>query len=183
SCTTGNRSISVVQRSVILALSLSLVNSSARPLASRAGAAPVDGGWPRAYITGSGARLVLYEPQIASWADRKRIVMFVAASYAGKDQLTPALRTLQIEAETKNSPEVRLVDFSELTISSANFPTLSRDQLTAFVAAFDESLPREERVIGLDRVLASVDTSQVQPRNVDGVKADPPAVFSSTKPA
>ena len=30
---------------------------------------PADGGWPRAYITSSGARLVRYEPQIASWLE------------------------------------------------------------------------------------------------------------------
>jgi hypothetical protein len=31
-------------------------------------------------------------------------------------------------------------------------------------------VPRHDRVIGLDRVLAAVDTSQITPRNVDGVK-------------
>ena len=39
-------------------------------------------------------------------------------------------------------------------------------------------------MIALDRVLASVDKSQIIPRErVDGVKADPPAIFYSTTPA
>src|SRR4029077_9383361 len=37
--------------------------------------------------------------------------------------------------------------------------------------------------IGLDRVLAMVDTSIVKPRNVEGIKTDPPAILFSEKPA
>ena len=38
-------------------------------------------------------------------------------------------------------------------------------------------------VIALDRVLARLDKSQIIPKNVNGVKADPPAIFYSTTPA
>ena len=38
-------------------------------------------------------------------------------------------------------------------------------------------------MIALDRVLANLDASQIRPKNVDGVKADPPTIFFSTKPA
>src|SRR5215471_7476390 len=154
-----------------------------RVAAGAAAALPVDGGWPRAYTTASGARLVLYEPQVASWVNQKRIEMYAAVSYSGKDQRTPALGTLRIEADTRISRRDRLVDFSDLTVTAANFPTLSLDQLTAAVAEINTSVPRDERVIGLDRVLAALDTSRVTPRNVDGVRADPPVVFYSTKPA
>ena len=41
----------------------------------------------------------------------------------------------------------------------------------------------EERVIGLDRVLANIDASQIIPKNVEGIKADPPTVFFSKTPA
>jgi hypothetical protein len=37
--------------------------------------------------------------------------------------------------------------------------------------------------MALDRVLASVDRSQITPKNVEGVKADPPTIFFSQKPA
>jgi hypothetical protein len=109
--------------------------------------------------------------------------MYAAASYSGNDHQPPAFGTLRIEADTKISLEKRLVSFSEFTITGSNFPTLSGEQLTAIVGEVNSSVPRDERVIGLDRVLAAVDTSQVKPRNVDGVKADPPAVLYSTTPA
>ena len=40
-----------------------------------------------------------------------------------------------------------------------------------------------ERVIALDRVLANIDTSEIIPKNVEGVKADPPPIFFSKTPA
>ena len=173
---------------MLLTLSLTLLITPGTPLAGRAAAGgaaalPVDGGWPRVYTTGSGARLVLYEPQVAGWANQKRIVIYAAVSYSGKDQRAPALGTFRIEADTRISRQNRLVDFSDLTITAANFPTLSLDQLTAAVTEINTAVPRDERVIGLDRVLAALDTSQVTPRNVDGVRADPPVMFYSTQPA
>jgi hypothetical protein len=177
----------VVQRSLALALSLLFLISPGTPLIERAAGAavalPIDGGWPRTYGTASGATFVLYEPQVAGWASEKQIVMYAAVSYSAKDQQTPTLGTLRIEASTRVSVEDRLVDFSRFTITSASFPTFSHDQLEAVVEEIDASVPREERVIGLDRVLASVDISQLTPRNVDGVRADPPVVFYRTTPA
>ncbi len=45
------------------------------------------------------------------------------------------------------------------------------------------SIPAAERVIALDRVLAFLDSSAIRPKNVTGLKADPPVVFSSTRTA
>ena len=51
------------------------------------------------------------------------------------------------------------------------------------VAEIAASVPLDERVIALDRVLANIDTSQIIPKNVEGVKADPPTIFFSQTPA
>src|SRR5262245_6596782 len=40
-------------------------------------------------------------------------------------------------------------------------------------------MPNDDRVIALDRVLANLDKSQIVPKNVEGIKADPPTVFFS----
>src|SRR5262245_17676315 len=144
---------------------------------------PADGGWPRSYITNSGARLVLYEPQIASWLDQKRMAMYAAVSYTPAGQSTASLGTVRIEADTKIAVPERLVSFSDLTISSVNFPGLSPEQLTSLAAEINSAVPQRERVIGLDRVLAAFDASQVKPRNVEGIKSDPPPIFFSERPA
>jgi hypothetical protein len=167
---------------------LVMARSQAKPAASAQQAAassagPVDGGWPRAYTTNSGAALVLYQPQVSSWANQKVMTAYAAASYTPKGAAKPALGTLQIEADTVVSVSERLVDFSKYRVIEANFPTLPKDQLRTVIADVTTSVPPRERVIALDRVLAAVDKSQIIPKNVEGVKADPPPIFFSDKPA
>ncbi|HZR26668.1 MAG TPA: hypothetical protein VFA59_23945 [Vicinamibacterales bacterium] len=144
---------------------------------------PADGGWPRNYTSPSGARIVLYQPQVVSWPDQKHMTLAAAVSYLAKDAPKAALGTVKIESDTRVAIDDRLVSFSEFTITETNFPTIAKEQLRDVVAEINASLPREERVIGLDRVLAQVDTSEVKPKNVDGVKADPPPIFYSESPA
>ena len=154
--------------------------------ASRGGtsaSADPDGGWPRPYDTAAGAHLVLYQPQIATWTGQAHMTAYSAVSYHTKGAKDAALGTIKIEADTSVAVPERLVNLSELLITEAHFPTLPKDQLGAVIKDIMNAVPREERIIALDRVLANLDTSQIVPRNVEGVKADPPVVFSSTKRA
>jgi hypothetical protein len=145
--------------------------------------ATADGGWPRAYATPTGARVVLYQPQVGSWPDQKHMTLYAAVSYLAKDSQMPALGALRIESDTSVALADRLVNFSEFMITASSFPNVPKDELKTIVDDIVTSIPLEQRVIGLDRVLANVDTSQVSPRNMAGVKADPPPVFFSQTPA
>ena len=142
-----------------------------------------DGGWPRAYTTPSGAALVLYQPQIASWADQKLVTVYAAVSYTAKGAKEPGLGTIKVESDTSVAVDERLVSFSDFKIVESNFPTLQRDAVKTVVSEITASLPFDERVIALDRVLANIDTSQIIPKNVEGLKADPPTIFFSQTPA
>jgi hypothetical protein len=159
--------------------------AAAKPAAtaSPASTRPIDGGWPRSYTTNSGAALVLYQPQVATWDQQKLMTAYAAASYTPAGAPKPALGTFQIEADTNVSVSERLVDFSKYRINEANFPTLPKEQLRTVIADVAASVPPQERVLALDRVLAAIDKSQIIPKNVEGVKADPPPIFFSDKPA
>jgi hypothetical protein len=146
-------------------------------------ASPADGGWPRAYETPTGGRILVYQPQVASWENEKRMTAYAAVAYEAKDASKPALGTVEIEADTKVALSERLVRFTPLQITEANFPTLGKDQLRDVVTEIDRSITDDQRVIGLDRVLASVERSQILPKNVQGVKSDPPPIFISQTPA
>ena len=146
-------------------------------------ARPVDGGWPRAYATPSGGRIIVYQPQVASWEGQRHLVAYSAVSYETKGATKPALGSIKIEANTKVAVSERLVSFSDFKITESSFPTLPKEQLREVVAEIDKAIPDDERMIGLDRVLASVDRSQILPKNIDGVKAEPPTIFFSKKPA
>ena len=58
----------------------------------------------------------------------------------------------------------RLVSFSDLKIAESDFPTFPREQLKTVLAEIAASVPLDERVIALDRVLANIDSSQSYPR-------------------
>ena len=147
--------------------------------AASATAQPVDGGWPRSYKTASGGDVILYQPQVASWASQQKIVLYSAVWYTAKAGAKPVLGTVKAEADTKVSVAERLVNFSAFKIVESNFPSLDKPQLQDVVAILSNGIPQQERVIALDRVLASVDKSEIIPKNVEGVKADPPTVFFS----
>ena len=91
-------------------------------------AAAVDGGWPRAYSTPSGGRIVVYQPQVASWDEQRHMVAYAAVAWEAKGATKPALGSLKIEADTKVSASERLVNFSDLKITESNFPTLPRSR-------------------------------------------------------
>jgi hypothetical protein len=162
----------------------------AKPAAAPA-AAPADGppvatsdqGWPREYPASSGATIVVHQPQVASWNDQKAVVAYSAVSYEGKGNAKPLLGTVKIEAATEVNVERRLVAFTDMRITESNFSGMPKETMADVVAQIDKAIPKEQRVISLDRVLAGLDRSQILPKNIEGVKADPPPIFFSKRPA
>ena len=159
--------------------------ATAQPAAASAATAstPVDGGWPRTYDLPSGGNILMYQPQVATWDKQAHIVAFSAVSYRTKTGEKPALGTVKLEADTKVALTDRLVNFQNMKIVEANFQTLEKEQVREITALIDKAIPDDERVIALDRVLANVDKSGIVPRNVEGIKADPPTIFFSKVPA
>jgi hypothetical protein len=147
--------------------------------AAASAAAPVDGGWPRMNELPSGGTILVYQPQIATWEKQAHLVAFSAVSYRSKGGDKPVLGTVKLEADTNVAVTERLVAFKNMKIEEANFQALPKDQLREVVEQIDKAMPDDERMIALDRVLANIDKSQIVPRNVEGVKADPPPIFFS----
>src|SRR5262249_29334570 len=130
---------------------------TASATSSATSSAPEDAGWPRTYTTTSGARVVLYQPQIVAWPEQKHMTLAAAVSYLAKGAEKAALGTLKVETDAQVAVSERLVSFSEFQITAANFATLPKDQVGAVMAEIRDAVPRRGRVIGLDRLLAMVD--------------------------
>jgi hypothetical protein len=144
---------------------------------------PGDQAWPRGYSLPSEAQIVIFQPQVATWEDQKHLVARAAVSYIKKDEQKPSMGTIKLEADTSVALAERLVKFSTIKITETNFPTLSKEQTQEIVTEIDKAIPDDDRTIGLDRVLAQVDKSQIIPKNVEGLKSDPPQIFMSRTPA
>jgi hypothetical protein len=140
-------------------------------------------GWPRGYSLANEAQIVIYEPQIATWDDQKHLVAYSAVSHIAKGEQKPALGTIRLEGDTQVSLEERLVKLSTIKITETNFPTLAKEQTQEIVNTLEKTIPDEDRVIGLDRVMAFVAKSPISPKNVEGLKSDPPTIFLSRTPA
>ena len=154
-----------------------------KPPPDAAAPGPVDGGWPRVYSLANGGSILVYQPQVASWAKQTHLVAYAAVSYRDKAAEKPVLGTIRIEADTRVAHAERLVQFQPMKIIEANFQTVPKEQVREIVAAVEKAIPDDERVIALDRVLSNLDKSQIVPKNVEGIKADPPTIFFSKTPA
>lgn len=141
-----------------------------------------DAPWPRRFQAGDGSIVTVYQPQIASWDDRKKIEAYAAVTHAPKGADQPIVGTVLIQADTRVSVSERMVDFSSFQVTQSHFSTASKEQVAAAVAAIKE-MPASDRVIALDRVLAAYDSSKIRISNNENVKADPPAIFFSMNPA
>ena len=102
-------------------------------------------------------------------------------SYQPTGAKEPALGTIKIEGDTHVAVEERVVRM-DLKITEYNFKTLSPEQVKTLVSEV-QALPHKDRVLDLDRLLAYTADSPLQVKNVEGIKADPPKVFSATAPA
>ncbi len=146
-----------------------------------------DGGWPRDLGAPDGGEIRIFQPQIASWDGQRRMVAYAAVAYSAKGATKPAIGTIKMEADTSVAVGDRLVNFTDFKMTETNFPNVPNDQLRGVVSQisgqFSKAVPEGDMVIGLDRVLARLDKSQIIPRNIESVKADPPTIFYSTSPA
>ena len=143
--------------------------------------ADVDGGWPRNYVTPSEASVVLYQPQVASWDKQTELILYAAVAYTPKGATQRTLGTIKAASNTQVSVTERLVNYSSLRITDANFPNLERSKVLEITNEIGATV--KDGVIALDRVITAMDHSQIIPRNVEGLKADPPQIFFSKKPA
>ncbi len=143
---------------------------------------PPDGGWPRAIQTATGGMIILYQPQVLSWEGQRRMVAMQAVSYTPQGAKSPALGSIRLESPTSTSIEERMVNFQKVEVTSTRFPSLQKEQTREVLDEIRKSLPEENVLISLDRILAAVDTSQITAKGIK-VNTEPPPIFYSKKPA
>jgi hypothetical protein len=125
----------------------------------------------------------VYQPQTAMWENQKHLVAYSAVAYRAKAAEKTTFGTIKLEADTKTSVAERLVSFDNMKVTEASFQTTPKEETREIVSTIVAAIPTDERVIALDRVLVNIDKSGITPKNEDGVKADPPAIYFSKTPA
>jgi hypothetical protein len=152
----------------------SATSQSSAPIASQ------DNGWPR-QIVKNGATLVVYQPQVDDWKDYKHLDARAAFSLAPQGGKT-ALGVVSIEAETDVDKDNRTVYLHNLKYPSIRFPSLDPQAAAQMVQLFQATAPTGAEPLSLDRLLADVDRSKIQPAT-PALRNDPPQIFYSSSPA
>jgi hypothetical protein len=173
---------------IILSMWLSL----AGPLLSQAPAiqpgqiakpssAPEDLGWPRLYTDGK-ATIAIHQPQVDDWKDFNVLEAHSAIEIQPEKGAKKTLAAVHWKSESDTSIEHRTVVLKRPEIVSFRIPGETEEKTNELRALTEKLLPAKTDAIALDRVLAYLDSSRVQAREVR-VSTEPPPIMVSTKPA
>jgi uncharacterized protein YraI len=139
-------------------------------------------GWPRAFGLEGDAFVVLYEPQFSSWEDFRTLEAVVAAEYRESEDADPFFGVIGLSTDTARDTEAGTVILTNVEVIQLDFGALGRDQVSRLSAGVGKLLPTDPLTVSEVRIVASVANYQ-QVSDVEGLKSDPPAIFSSTGPA
>lgn len=107
--------------------------------------------WPRT-LTVRGAKYSLYQPQVDSW-DGRRLAAHAAVSVLAPAAKEPVFGVIEIAAKTNVSRVARTVDFQDITITRATFPSAPQDA-AQYQRDFQTVLDTGRSTMSLDRLEA-----------------------------
>jgi hypothetical protein len=110
------------------------------------------------------------------------MIAMSAVSYVPKGGGKPNLGTIRLESPTSTSVEDRMVNFQKVEVTSMSFSSLDKTQSREVLDEIKKSLPKENVLVSLDRILAAVDRSTISVKGVE-ISTETPPVFWSQKPA
>jgi len=141
---------------------------------------PNDAGWPR-QVTKDGSTLVIYQPQIEDWKDYKSLKADMAFAFTPKGG-KEVHGVATVNAATTVDKEERMAYLHDINYPSIRFPSLEAADIQKMETLVRNLLPKDVEPIAMDRLLAELDTKEVQAEKVT-LKNDPPAIFYSASPA
>jgi len=138
--------------------------------------------WPRELEFDDGTVIVVFQPQVVSWEDNRRLAAWVAFSAKLMKSEKPELGALRVEVDTDVDMEARMVSFANLKITKIKFPGLSSGVAKATESVVRRYFPTEIKPMELDRILANLDNEPPARREVK-LSTRPPKVFVSRREA
>ena len=141
-----------------------------------------DPGWPRV-IEKNGNQLTIYQPQVDSWRDYKKLDFRFAFSVKTATAKEEKFGIAEAEAETETDHENRSVVLMTKN-RELRFPNIPEKEADALRRIVDELQPYvKELTISLDRILPYLDPAQQSQQHEVELNLDPPKIFHSQKPA
>lgn len=139
-------------------------------------------GWPRTFMTGKDATLILYQPQITEWRDFAGIEAVVATEYLKDKDAKPVFGVIGLTGRTHADPESDEVVIEDITVSELNFSALDRAGLTDLALQVGKILPTGPITMSQTRITASL-AEYKRMDDVEGLNTEAPPIFVNNQPA
>jgi hypothetical protein len=138
--------------------------------------------WPRELKFDDGTVIVVFQPQVVSWENHRRLTAWVAISAKLMRSEKAELGALRVEVDTSVDVDARMVSFANLKITKVSFPGLSSGLAKATENVVRRYFPAKIQPMELDRILANIDSEAPVQRKVE-LSTKPPRIFVSRSDA
>lgn len=144
--------------------------------------APSDPGWPRQFTDGA-AKLVIYQPQVDSWDDFKKLEARFAIALTPAKGAPTVYGALLLNADSIVDMSARSVQLGNFTVANVRFASSKSDaEGQSWKALVTKLLPAGPVTVSLDRILAYMDKGKLKTRE-DAVSLAPPPIMVSKQAA
>lgn len=168
-------------RCIVFALILLMLHGVAGTVGATTPGAD-DPGWPRV-IKKNGEELTIYQPQVDSWQQFKRLHARFALAIKEDNSKKETFGVAEIDAETVVDQAARLVTILPQN-RTLRFPNTTEAQAAALQRTVAQlHPPRQSLTVSLDRLLAYLDPANQQLQPSVQLNLDPPKILYSNKPA
>lgn len=123
--------------------------------------------WPREVVGPSGARIVLYQPQVDGWDNLVTLRFRLAAELYMPGETKPTPAALQMQAATKTDLQQRSVMASDIKVVGVKISGIDQTLEARLRAVVDSYISGMTQPLALDTVLAAVERGGATARPED----------------
>ncbi len=151
-------------------------------LACHAQAAP-DVAWPREAKAADGTRVIVYQPQVESWADNK-LTGRAAVAVIRPGEPEPAYGVIELAARTAIDKASDVATLSELRITKSSFPGAPEEDAKRYLATLRGAVTKTSWPVSVQALQANLAVTQARSKQkAQAVKNDAPQILFRTSPA
>ena len=162
-----------------LAVTLAITATS---VAADFGDAAAAAHWPRSFPGPQGGRLVLHQPQVDDWKQRREIEARAAVEVTLPGVAPPVLGAIWVSGHTSVDLARGLVHVDELRLLRASFPGLPDSSARLLEQKIAQGLAGRAATLPLASLIAAVQHQKRDPKE-PRLSLSPPQIFSSAAPA
>ena len=156
--------------------------AAAKPQPAAAATSAPQDRWPRKF-TANGNAVDLYTPQLDAW-DGRTIEWHAAVSVTAPGAKEPTFGVVFSKAKTDVDKTTRLVELTNLEVTSVNFPSAPAANDTYLAMMRKALLAKKTVTVALDKLEANLAILQEQKKgDAAPLKNEPPAIVFSSVPA